>query len=397
MRSTLRGSRLAPVVLSSKVLLRCSVVIILFALIDLASTNDAQNHALRGEELQTAGKIHQAVLEYEESVRLDPKEPAVLTNLGAAYAASGDLLKAAESYKRALRVAPGYDPALVNLGLAYYKLNLWSEAAETFRRHRETHPRDLRNDLLLADCELQVSNYKEAIAIAEPLEAAHPDDLALAYVLGTAYLRTKQEDKGMTLVRKIMEKGDTPEVRMMLGDAYTLGNEFKAAAAEYQNAIDKDPKQWLAYLRLAEAQVSMGDFDHAIPNFTFAQEHNPSNFEANYYLGYIYKDHNQPHKAKPYLEKAAALRPDLYQPRFQYAVALMDTSELKKAQSLLERIVREHPGETEAHVVLGRLYLRLKMKPEAAAQMLIVQKQNAAKDAASEHRVSPGSPSLPPQ
>jgi tetratricopeptide (TPR) repeat protein len=222
------------------------------------------------------------------------------------------LQEAVHAYKAALQVSPKSDAARLNLGLAYYKLALWSEAADAFLLYRKAHSDDLRTGVLLADCELQVGAYKRTIAVGEPLESSHPDDLALAYVLGTAYLHDNQEANGMRLVRKIMDRGDTSEVHLMLGDSYTLGGDYKAAVAEYTQALEKEPDQPLAHLRLAEAQTSLGDFDGAFPNFLYAQQHNPGNFEANYYLGYIYKERNQTGQAKSFLENAARLRPDLY-------------------------------------------------------------------------------------
>ncbi len=40
------------------------------------------------------------------------------------------------------------------------------------------------------------------------------------YLLGTAYIRSKQVEKGQLLVDRILRKGDSPQAHMMMGTAF---------------------------------------------------------------------------------------------------------------------------------------------------------------------------------
>ncbi len=74
----------------------------------------AFQHAM---QLQQAGKLEDAEVEFAESARLAPASPAPLTQLGLVQRQRGEFAAAADSYARALAIDPQYAPALRNLGV----------------------------------------------------------------------------------------------------------------------------------------------------------------------------------------------------------------------------------------------------------------------------------------
>ncbi len=71
--------------------------------------------------------------------------------------------------------------------------------------------------LLLADCYLRMGREDDVIRILEPEEKKYPDDLAVAYLLGTALIRQKRVEEGEVLVDRILRNGDSAEAHLMLG------------------------------------------------------------------------------------------------------------------------------------------------------------------------------------
>ncbi len=53
--------------------------------------------------------------------------------------------------------------------------------------------------MLLADCDLHLGENKEVIELLTPLRSASPDDLGIAYLLGTALVRDGRTAKGKSL------------------------------------------------------------------------------------------------------------------------------------------------------------------------------------------------------
>lgn len=335
-------------------------------------------HARKALELQQSGKYEAAIAEYRAALKLDARQPGLLTNLGAALAHQGDYAEAIKAYQQALAVNPVFDEAALNLGIAYYKLQRWQDAAAQFGAFHGRHSADLRSALLLGDCYLQLGKYPDSIAVLHPFVDSS-QDLGVAYVLGTAYIRNKQEEQGRPLIARIMEKGDVPEVHMMLGDTYALAREQKQSVAEYRRALEMNPQLPLAHLRIAEIILAMGDLDGALSDLQAEYAVNPNNFDLNFYLGYLHKQRGAPEKARPFLERAAAIRPETYQPNFQLALLADERGDYAEARRRLERAVKENPDEVEAHVVLARLYYRLRLKEEGKREQEVVTRLNAAK------------------
>ena len=84
----------------------------------------------------------------------------------------------------------------MNLGLAYYKAVRLEPAIEAFTRVLAAAPDNLQARYLAADCQLRLGRPAEAVALLESLETARADDPMLSYLLGMAYLGTKQVRRG---------------------------------------------------------------------------------------------------------------------------------------------------------------------------------------------------------
>ena len=50
---------------------------------------------------------------------------------------------------------------------------------------------------------------KRVIALLEPLAQSRPDDLAIAYMLGTALMRDDQPSRGKVIIDRILRHGDS--------------------------------------------------------------------------------------------------------------------------------------------------------------------------------------------
>ena len=57
--------------------------------------------------------------ELEQAVKLNPRQPIYLNQLGITYRQQGQFAKARDAYQRALALDPGYAAAALNLGILY--------------------------------------------------------------------------------------------------------------------------------------------------------------------------------------------------------------------------------------------------------------------------------------
>lgn len=81
--------------------------------------NYATGHQWYASHLQSMGRFDEAIAELEKAQRLDPRSPAVRSDLGRAFYFARQTDQAIEHYKKALALDPSFKQAHYLLGLAY--------------------------------------------------------------------------------------------------------------------------------------------------------------------------------------------------------------------------------------------------------------------------------------
>lgn len=113
----------------------------------------------------------------------------------------------------------------------------------------------------------------------------------------------------------------------------------------------------LAHARRGVERYDAGDLPAAVRDLAAATRLDPGNAHAWYLLGKAQRDED-PRTALPSLARAARLAPG--DPLFQreYGRTLLDQGNAGEACAALQRAVQLTPDSAEAHVELGRAYLR---------------------------------------
>jgi len=94
----------------------------------------------------------------------------------------------------------------------------------------------------------------------------------------------------------------------------------------------------------------------ALAAYRRAVEVDPSLFETHYNRGVAAFELNELGEALRAYERALAVNPDSVPARFNFATTLLKSGYWIDAAAQLEALLREHPGETRAHLALGNLY-----------------------------------------
>lgn len=215
-----------------------------------------------------------------------------------------------------------------NLALAFYKSGQTETAAGMLEKVHRAEPDELQPVLLLADCRLGMGENKKVIELLTPFAERRPDDLAIAYLLGTALVRDDQPGRGQVIVNQILRHGDSAETWLLLGTA-------KLNAA------------------------------------------NPYDFTANLQLAVLLREDEKIPEALACLRRAQQVRPNELGVRYQLAALAFDEGNLDSARRDPELIVKEAPCYTEAHVTRATVYYRLKRKEDGDRERAMVQKLNA--------------------
>ncbi|MDA2929894.1 tetratricopeptide repeat protein [Acidobacteria bacterium AH-259-O06] len=332
-------------------------------------------------QLQQSGDLEEAIREYEKFLEYGPEQPEVLSNLGAAYAGLGDYPKAIHNYQKALSLQEDNVSVRLNLGIAYYKAAESANAIEQLKMVLQVEPENKQAASLLADCYFRMGENREVIETLTPFADQAINDLAVAYLLGTALIRDNQLEKGQQIVEQLLRRGDSAEAHLMLGTAHQLALDFTAAVQEFETALELNPRLPGSYSLLARALLSTGERDRAIETFRTELGFNPNDFDANFYLGFLLREDRKYDEALPYLRKCQLLRPSALEVNYQIASLHLMADETEQAREILEDIVAKAPDFVEAHVSLATAYYRLKMKKAGDRHREIVLRLNAERQA----------------
>jgi Flp pilus assembly protein TadD len=262
----------------------------------------------RATQLHQSGAMDQAIDAYKRYLSVCPNEAGVLSNLGAAYARAGRYDDAIAQYELAL-VADGANAAIhMNLAIALYKAERLGAAIRELAKVRELQPQNRDALMLLADCHLQLGDNREVIELVAPLAGESPDNLALAYLLGTALIREKQYEKGAAFIDRILRQQDSAEAHVLMGEAHQGAHDSLRAVQEFARAAALKPDLPGVHTLHGLALLAIDDRAAAEDAFRRALARDPNDFEATRQLGILAKLSGRDAEAREHFQHALRLR-----------------------------------------------------------------------------------------
>ncbi len=243
------------------------------------------------------------------------------------------------STRRRSQVEPLSHTVRLNLALAYYKSARPQAAIPQLKQVVASDPQARNAYLVLADCYLQTGQDKEVVALLKPREALLGSELAYAYLLGTALLRTGDASEGQTYVDRVFGAGESAEAHLLMGIAHLGRHDYRAAKTELQRAVQLNPRLPTAQSLYGRTLRLLGELDAAERAFRKELELNANDFEANLQLGNLRKDAQKFAEASTYLERATTVRPTDLTARKLLATLRLQTGQVDEAVRMLESIV----------------------------------------------------------
>jgi tetratricopeptide (TPR) repeat protein len=345
-------------------------------LVVVAQSADPLAAFKRAVSLQQAGNFEDAAAAYREFLAAHPKNVEARSNLGVVLTRLGRFQEAIEAYREALEVDPANTAVRLNLGIALYKAARYADAARELSTVSAAAPDNQQARYLEADCHLRLGEPGRVIALLAPYEAARPDDLVLAYMLGLAYLQDHQTEQGQRLVDRILKNGDSAEARLMMGVAKRAVQDLAGSLEDLARAVALNPDLPGVHSLYGQALLETGNRDKARVELDEELKRNPLDFDANLLIGVMLKDEAEYDRALAHFKKALGLRPGDAAVRYQIATVHVSQGQTEFALPLLESIVKDAPKFLEAHVSLATVYYRLQRRDDADRERAIVDELN---------------------
>ncbi len=342
--------------------------------------------------LQQAGQFERAAAAYQQFLERHPSNVEARSNLGVVLARLGRYQEAIDAYRIALGTDPRQVAVRLNLAIALYKAARFPEAVAELAAVRAAQPENLQARYLEADCHLRMGAPATVIELLAPLEEARRDDLALAYMLGLAYLQEKELAKGQLLLDRILRNGESAEARLMMGMARRAAQDLSGALEDLGKAVALNPDLPGVHSLYGRALLETGNRDKARAELEAELARNPLDFDANLYLGVMLKDEARFDEALAHFERALGVRPGDIGTRYQIAAVRVSLGQVETALPMLEAIVKDAPKFVEARVSLATVYYRLKRRGDGDRERAVIDELNREIQAAQPGAVAPNKP-----
>ena len=180
----------------------------------------------RGERKADEGRTQEALLDFEDALRLDSKRWRAIHNRGVIAAQAGRFADAFDDFDATIEINPKFAKAYSNRAALYVQARKLSEAK---------------------------FDYQRAISIDPDLAIAHKGRGRVCHMLGEFQLALQHFDAAM-----LLSPGDARIVNSR-GDLLVDMGRYRAAAANYRQAIKMSPSLASAYRNLAWLQATCPD------------------------------------------------------------------------------------------------------------------------------------------
>jgi len=188
------------------------------------------------DELDMKGRIDEAILQYQEVLRLEPDSVEAHSSLGIAFGENGQTDEAIHQFQEALRLKPDSVEAHSNLGIAFVRKGQIDEAIRHFQEASRLNPDDPVAHYNLGNILVSKGQTDEAIRQYQEALRLKPVDAIAHYNLGNALARKGQTDEAIRQFQEALRlKPDFADARKNLDSVLAA----KAASAQQPGTSSK--------------------------------------------------------------------------------------------------------------------------------------------------------------
>lgn|GEM_PF-5485488 len=300
---------------------------------------------LKGITFAKHGKPQEALLAFQQALRISPDPAPIYYNIALLYLGVGDLENAQAALTRTLQVDPRHQGALLNLGILYERqgkleealrsyegardlqpestdgvnaavsaqtvrgriavqAGKLDEALEAFKKAAELQPKNPANYFNLALLYLRRNELSEAEKSFDQVIALDPSETDVYMPLGDLLEKTGREEEAIQTYERLAALGAGPlttqaQYRIHLLKGILLGkqNRFDEARAEFEEAVRISPQEKVGYFNLGLANLKRRDPYAAVEVFKKAMEIDPKDKSIRLRLAALYEELGRPYDA----------------------------------------------------------------------------------------------------
>jgi tetratricopeptide (TPR) repeat protein len=340
----------------------------------------------RAQAENAKAKYDDAIRDFSEAIRLNPKGVEAYAGRGYAYQVKEEWDKALADYTEVLRSDQNAGWVYFNRGLIYLERKEWAKAVEDFSEAIRCEPQYSYAYFRRGSALAELGDLDGALASLDAAISLQPR-LAEAYGARAAVYRRRNEpvrarSDELTAMQFAPRNLPSAAVSPTYG-ANRAGAELLDAArmaemaGRYDEAIDLSDKALQnklspsllsnAYMTRGNGYAGKGDWDRALRDYDEAVKIQPINYDALTNRGNAYARKGQRDKSTQDYNEAIRLNPKLFQAYCNRALNFLNAGDPERALADLNESIRLNPKFAEAYSRRSVVLLRLKRQDDALA------------------------------
>lgn len=340
----------------------------------------------RAQAENSRAKYDDAIRDFSEAIRLNPKGMEAYAGRGYAYQVKEEWDKALADYTEVLRSDQNAGWVYFNRGLIYLERKEWAKAVEDLSEAIRCEPQYSYAYFRRGSALAELGDLDGALASLDAAISLQPQ-LAEAYEARASVYRRRNEpvrarSDELTAMQFAPRNLPSAAVSPTYG-ANRAGAELLDAArmaemaGRYDEAIDLCDKALQnklspsllsnAYMTRGNAYSSKGDWDRALRDYDEAIKIQPINYDALTNRGNAYARKGQRDKSTQDYDEAIRLNPKLFQAYCNRALNFLNAGDPDRALADLNESIRLNPKFAEAYSRRSVVLMRLKRQDEALA------------------------------
>ena len=189
----------------------------------------------------------------QKAAAQSPGLAAAHSCLGRVFVSQGEYEKAVDQYRRTLELEPTSDDAYGGLATAYEHLGHPDDAEQAFKQAIAVRPGYWATYNWLGRFYEQHARYEDAAAMFSHVVSLAPDSFTGYYNLGGVRIMQGQYAEAVPLLQKSLSIRPTADARSNLATAYFQMHRYADSAAQFEQAVQLDPKNYIFWGNLGDA------------------------------------------------------------------------------------------------------------------------------------------------
>jgi len=341
---------------------RWSLCIILVVCLGGCSRNPEvrkRNYLDKGNSYFQKAKYREAIIEYENSIQVDPKFADAHFGLAKVYLQQGDWNHAYQELSRAVEYDPTNWEAQIALGNLLLASGHTLEARNSAETVLQGNPNNVDAQLLVSKSDAASGLLPKAIAEAQDAVRMDPKR-SISY----SFLAELQErNKDIPSAEQNYEKAVSTDPKsvpaiLTLGRFYARQNRLAEAQKEFQSAMALDPRNEAPPALLAQLYLSQGHKDLAeqvLQSTRSALKDNPAGYRM---LGDFYMSQGQWDKAAVEFASLHSQHPKDTALTKSYIETLIQLNRLDDAKKLDDALLKDSSSDVDALIFQGEISVR---------------------------------------